>query len=394
MNKKFARLLGLVAIVGALSACSTTGTGDDRFYRANPEDMRINPYCLSLKEGDSQLLDYKFSPRSAYASTATFKSLDEKVAKVSKDGTVTAVGAGETVIVVSSVESPDLKKEIPVYVGKEIKKTALVNYMTNLKTKQESLPKVSKVKVEEVRYNYLYNADGDVKSGYVDDCHYTVSVNDGFVDVDGYEEDIKTTNGDFEAVRYRWVFHTNEDYGTTIFHESDDTKTYLTVNTQSFIGQDRINAVYALLDSIFTSGRKIATNQIENGMCSSAVNNFVENKDNYRSHASKAFYDGKNGDLLGFSYGGSWTDPANAEDEQDWDVYYGTTIKWTYSETYTWVNGYTRSLQVSQKMQYKQDGESLTRLITVYYHILVEDEVVCNLPNKQEYVQVGDLYDL
>ncbi len=85
------------------------------------DDMVLATYAITLYKGASGKIDFTVSPEDATLKTATFKSMDESVAKVDKKGVVKAVGKGETTILVTADGNKDIVKtcKITVLLGVE-----------------------------------------------------------------------------------------------------------------------------------------------------------------------------------------------------------------------------------------------------------------------------------
>ena len=80
------------------------------------DDMVLATYAITLYKGASSKIDFTVSPEDATLKTATFKSMDESIAKVDKKGIVKAVGKGETTILVTADGNKDIVKTCKVTV--------------------------------------------------------------------------------------------------------------------------------------------------------------------------------------------------------------------------------------------------------------------------------------
>lgn len=89
---------------------------DTYSYGVAPTEIHLNTEALTLQVDETAKLEASFVPYYADRNVR-YESLDEKVAAVSEDGTVTGVGDGSTVIRVSAENHPDVSVEIPVTVG-------------------------------------------------------------------------------------------------------------------------------------------------------------------------------------------------------------------------------------------------------------------------------------
>lgn len=68
------------------------------------EGLKLSPTEVTLNTGEKKQIEYTFQPENAVSSITNWTSYNEKIAKVSNDGVVTAVAPGETYIVARSEE--------------------------------------------------------------------------------------------------------------------------------------------------------------------------------------------------------------------------------------------------------------------------------------------------
>ena len=80
------------------------------------KDIELSTGDITLYKGKVKSISVKYIPTDATVQTVTFKTSDEKVAKVDKNGTVTAVGKGEATITVTADGNKDVVKTIKVKV--------------------------------------------------------------------------------------------------------------------------------------------------------------------------------------------------------------------------------------------------------------------------------------
>ena len=101
-------------------------------------EVLISQEELELKVGEQFTLSYSSLPTGSILTNASWKSLDESVAQVSQGGVVTAVGPGETQVLIASATYPDLKASCTVKVS-SIEATGLsLNKTTSQLTVGES----------------------------------------------------------------------------------------------------------------------------------------------------------------------------------------------------------------------------------------------------------------
>ena len=390
MKKHVFLLLGTLAAL-TLTSCGKGG----RFSRPlqeDPTDIRLGSSAAGLLVGESKTLSYKLYPSAAYNAEVKFTSDNEDVVTVSNDGTLKAVGAGKANV---TATAGDASQTIPVYVANAAGVNDIKSAATKALAYQAANP-ITAAKCVEVRNNFTAGSDGVYYKGYNDYCTYTVSETGAFVSIDGFEEDLYTKEGALNKTRYAWIFHTDEDYATHMYHISDGTKTRLMLNTQSYIGQDRINPIYDILDGLFRSGRKIATNQTEGAYEA----DFTEYASGTSSQSSgflnkcSNFGTAENGDLFRLTYKGSSSEYLAASDEADYEIPAGTFTQSTYVYNMTWYKGVLVCFEIDQVMKYKIDNEDYRRDTKICFAYSANSDVKYDLPNDKEYREVGDVFDL
>ena len=86
-----------VYVTGTFSYCGRTYKAECIYYvRKELEDVKLSAKELSLKAGESASLSVSFKPDDATIKTVRWFSEDESVARVDKNGNITAVSKGET----------------------------------------------------------------------------------------------------------------------------------------------------------------------------------------------------------------------------------------------------------------------------------------------------------
>ena len=129
--KKIKFFIPFVALGLALSGCESASALQENFTDADFaidtkwEDFVMPAREIEFKEGEESIelnkgekhtYTYTISPRGATSNSLTWESTDESVAKV-EDGVVTAIGPGETTIIVNSLDSTLSATELSVKVN-------------------------------------------------------------------------------------------------------------------------------------------------------------------------------------------------------------------------------------------------------------------------------------
>ena len=89
------------------------------------EEIKSEQKTVEVYENQKAKLDFAVLPADAHNPAVTFKSADEKIAKVDAQGNVTGVSKGETVITVQSVQEPSVILEVPVNVKRAVASVTL-----------------------------------------------------------------------------------------------------------------------------------------------------------------------------------------------------------------------------------------------------------------------------
>ncbi|MBQ3136789.1 MAG: Ig-like domain-containing protein [Clostridia bacterium] len=79
-------------------------------------DITVDRNEITLREDGTEKITVTVTPDSATDKKITYESSDETVVKVDENGNITAVGAGEATVTVSSADNPSVKEEIKVTV--------------------------------------------------------------------------------------------------------------------------------------------------------------------------------------------------------------------------------------------------------------------------------------
>ena len=93
--------------ISSFSITLTSGTysgGSEPVTVVNVTGVKLNKSSITLEEGKSETLTATVEPTDATDKSVSWKSSDEKVAKVDNNGKVTAIGAGSTTITVTTTD--------------------------------------------------------------------------------------------------------------------------------------------------------------------------------------------------------------------------------------------------------------------------------------------------
>ena len=329
-----------------------------------------------------------------------FVSNDESIATVSENGLITGKASGETVVVVSDKDYPNIKTEVRVIVSPEITADEAVDLKTRAggfseKAKAENLRAI----IDHEMYVKTIYKNGVMHTYNQWDQHLTVSKDDAYFRIKETDANIIADNGSIDFKDYEYIFETNQYYDTYIFHTVGDTKNYLLAPTQSYMsGNDRTAPLIDVLDNFFTSGARLLSQTLENATLSDAISSVGST---YRLNPS---YGSRGEGCLQFSSSNIYEmQTADLDDESRYGIPYGTPLPYYETLTYTIEDNKVIALVVELEVEYDV-GNDHYRLVSTSYHTY-EDVVDKDtdpqkynsqifIPNKKDYTLVQDIFDL
>lgn len=379
--------------------------------RIAPEGVDVNLLSSTLYVGETKQINATVRPIQASKTPVEFSSSNPSVVKVNEAGLMTAVGEGEAVISVT-VQGTNIIEQIKVASFNKITsdiKTAIGTELAAMKTKQDQnfpngLSKVMCTRfLDRQRYSFKKKADYDsgaagtlIYSSFGKES-YLVDREAGYFYIGGYDDNIIIEGATRQRENFDWMFKTNDSYITRIYHIAGSSKNYLTVDTSSYIGQDTFRAVEDILDCVFRSGKELAKNPIDWALSTSALTTRFE------QHSSLIISAGKmnNGELVNYVLQqNDYHYTEAAVDESDDEIPAGTSITQDYFERLTWKDGYVYSYEVGINSRYTTNNlitgasEYIVEDLNITFDIKVNDDVRYEEPNKDDYTEVADIYDL
>jgi len=429
-----ALLFGVSAMI--LSACTATVTekyttesvemGDNtsgqigETVKIAPESLELSVDHAAVYIGESfTTLKTRVLPVQASDSQILYSSKDESIATVDSNGVILGKKAGVTTIT-ATVKDTDISQEVEVLVTSKVTSnvpTALESARADMQAKQEARfpdgkPQASEVRRETHRMKTRYNSrkewqDGKVPGTVIWDYEgeeiYRLNREAGYFSVGGYDITASVEGGTKVTENSEWVFRTNDSFMTYIYHTAGNSKTYLQVNTSSFLGQSKFNAVGAILDAVFNSGKALADNPDEWSLC---ADDLVNDFKNYAGSQNISFPSGGSytqGDDSYFKFvleQNNYVFSIESVEESDYEIPAGTSVTMDYHAEYTWKNGAMYSYEVAMQERYEMNNlitgvkEFIVYDIIISYNVKVDDEVVITLPVTKEYTEVADIFDL
>lgn len=298
MKKSLLSLLSLTALMSITGCGGTESVTSPAPFKPSliASEIMLNSYSESLYVGESFSLELLITPLLASDAEIIYSSSDEDVASVSDSGVIYAKKAGTATITAKAAKKkkatdPDVKNSILIRVFENNGKISKAeSTLDSIKFYQlvNKIKDPTKLKTEQIKTYYLYKNDSlfslsrqynniivDKDNGYV-----YFGGRDTFNRIDG-----GNTTRDFGV--YQIV--TDADYHSYIYHDGDSASKYLPVATEFNLGTEktRIDTVYEILDSLFTSGKDLVENCVEDSMggdwCDwpSLVNSFGQVESSY-----------------------------------------------------------------------------------------------------------------
>ena len=351
-----------------------------------PDEILVNNRVVSVLVGETfkieALPQFNFTGKDV-----NFASSDENIATVDENGTVTGVAGGETTVVVSAKDKPDLKENVRIFVAPQIEESEAKALNTDFAAiaKQENITKITD---NEMYIKTIYK-NGVLHTYDRWDQRITASKEDAYFRIWETDAEIKTDNAAMDFTNYEWLFTTNVFYDTYIYHQTGDVKNYLPVATQSYMSDpDRTKPLIDILDNIFTSGSGLFNNIFENCSMEEMSDRIGISQDNVYD---VIYGSNKNNDLI-FAFTATFDDTADLDDENRYGIQYGTRLDQKQVLRYTVQNNRVLALAIDLEETYSFGGDDYV----AYYHIehSYEDVDELYMPNKKDYTRVDDLYSL
>lgn len=354
--------------------------------RANVALALIKNATTGVLEGETFQLVSSTLPRTAIKAKLTYSSSDATVASVNADGLITALKAGEATITAKSYDEK-VTKTCRVFVYETLSKSKANKVVQGIKAKQTEqsiASNLDKIYLQEKFDSYLLK-DGVLQNEDVYDQYMYVGKNDAYLRIGAKQEkEIKTEGGSASFTDWEWVFYTNASYDTYIFHILGNTKTYMVADSTSYVGKSRFTALSSILDSFFTSGSAIVTNQYTDVIGSDELGYVTSAKKNGSN---------KDGELFSSMSATYKNQTADIDDENNYYIPAETKYDINISIDSIFQDNVMYGKKLIQEMIYQKDGATYNKVYDIEDQYQIKD-VEFFYPNKTEYVQVDSIFDL
>ena len=403
--KKFGlSLLGLTAIM-AVTGCNATSssTKGAEKYKVPATDLIINYKSFVLQVGESVDLDVEIRPLAAFDATLIFESSDLDVASVDKDGLVTAVGSGYSLVSVKTENyvddqsTPDLIETCKIYVtepGTRTQKTALLNEMKSYQAAHCGA--VDNLVLYDYRV-YDLICEGKSQDRSTEKQIYAVSVPNGLISYDSEESYIHTTDGGTSYEKYGYTFQTKSSYGSYAYHRNETVKNMFYIATEFNLGSEftRFDTACAVVDSYFSVNHDYFTGGLDDVLSTDWFDDFKT-----YSRIVDKFGSYRTDDEFCISYRlvQSYDDEFSIEDEVRYATQLPAGIAYDVDEgmQYTWVNGYLVDMYYYSLKTFKWEGKNYQYNIELSQHFDIVDNATISryIPDDSQYKSVEYWYDI
>ena len=404
MKKSIISLLSLSAML-ALTGCSTTIS----YKKVNvdpatsPTKIVVDQPGLVMFVGETFQPNVNIYPLTASNAQLVYKSSKPSVASVSKTGLITAKGGGTATIRISAKDNPSAFEEIVVGVEKnkitssdrDTKKAQRKDVTDHLKNQQEIQKKKyytsGSINLDRVGiYNgYVIETTCDGEHYYSERVrqNFIASKSLGFFHFNINDIETRSPNGNPSYSNFGYYMFCNENFDAHAYKYDDSSAKRAYVSAEDYIGKvDRIEVVMMMLDNIFTSQRRILTNQYTNALEPSYFS---------ASSATKGGYT-NNGKTSG-GYTKTSSQPkytVSADEEDELDIPAGTECKLTQDASYHWHDGRIDASYSKLTLEYDLDGHHFVHTEAAYTKAYIENEVEIVYPNKDDFQEVPTFIDL
>ena len=393
-NKLFPLLLMSTSLLIGLVGCNKEDVPEDPeeqvHYSYAAKSFETSKKIMTLGVGETGSFLTRISPLVAYDARLVYSSANSEVASVDANGLITANKVGNTTIKVEYERDPKVYAEVMVTVINRLnpKSQELTNKVNDALKLQKTLPAIDNLYYREYR-DYAIYCNDVMTYNSIEYSDYYQSKSDAFFSISAHEDEMKTAGGNYEPSDYAWIIHTDESFETHMYHVSGTTKTMIDVATQSYMEKGkRVDAVVKLLSSLFTKGSKLFEQGYTDVL---GTKNLEEDFTTFRSYVTEGYVgDG----IIGYSLEQTGAEETmDAEDEDDYNIPYGTKVTPYIKLTSVWKDGIVVAVDYTQIFSYEIDGNQYRKEWKVYNSYATGD-MDLPYPNDKEFRVVDQLYDL
>ena len=419
MKKKYLLILATTAIL-ALSGCTNSSnrlSADDGEPKEGEEpaevvEETVAPTSVKFNKGSFVLgskgierTSLTISPVAAYNAEFVYSSSNTGVATIDEKGTITAIAEGKAVVTATSVADPTVSDSAVVYVVTSLKTSDGKIAISNMASKQQadyydstkrtfSYPDVI---LSSMAYENSITVDGRNKETFNLFRNILTSESDAYFSMATNARYTNTFDAPVMYQNYAYQMLANPGrYDSYIFYDSDSRKNVYYANT-GFMADEidaegnklpLVEVVYRLLDSLFSTGRELATDNQERSLESKYLN--------VNKLTSIGAIGGRTGSVLSATYSvyENQSFMLGTDQESSYGFPAGTVFEINLSYNFIWENGVCRRYVVNQQLSYELDNKQYVENYDITYTMKFNNEVTYSLPNVRDYNLVTEIYDL
>lgn len=426
MKKINLAFLGLTAIM-TLAGCSaaskvTAAKTEEAKYQVPASKVTLKRKSKALYLNETYKLEPLIRPFTAYNAHLNYTSSNESIATVDETGKVTAVSSGTAIISVFSdnydPEAPDadLIDEFEVVCIKKSSFNVIcgegkaADKMLDL---QGTLPEVDSAILHDHRTYALLKDGKTVRDSTTEYQTYVVSKTLGLVSYDSLEIDVDVLNGGESYTQYGYTFQTNANFGSFIYHRTDNVKKFFYAATEFNKGKEgatRYSTILEVIGSLFSVPGTYFTSAVDDILETEQLQDLAEQED---AQGDKfGYFKDDNNFMIRMNYSVDYTKyPDSAfppemlatmvttiEDELRLASNLPTGLHYKPAITFdmTWVNGYVKDFFYIYDKAFTWNGTKYTyrTQLAWHYQVITPEEAEAYVPDAEEYDPVQYYYDL
>jgi len=388
MKKSFLSIISLTALL-ALTGCSKEATGGvTEECRFAPEAIELNAMSTMLFVGEKLQLEPMVTPLIAQKAKLNYVSSNTKVVTVSSKGLVKAVGEGVADIVVSSASDETVSKAMTFYVSKSQDKSKVqseLGKMANYQEKHVEVPTKLLTYETETRWRYRDDELYYKSTGYE---KIIMDKDNAYFYVGGSDATIRVQDSDPVRSTFGYHIFTDRDYHSYIYHHNDYAKNRCYIATEFYLGTEtqRYEVIYAILNSLFKIGSDIAEDNFADCMSTDWLTD-------YASSAKSGGY-GTDYVFAEFKQSGGPKEETTPTMEQNLDIPAYLPLKINLIARAYWYKGEVKSYSLYFIYAYNYEGHAYRFELKREYTFFRGDEFSYELPDRNEYQEVSDIFEL
>ena len=328
-----------------------------------------------------------------YKPNVSFTSQDESIATVQADGTIRGIASGKTTVVVADKDNPDFKTDVTVIVSPSIT-PAQAQEMNDNHFSAIDDSNLTAMVDHEVYEKTVYK--NDVLHSYICESEVIVaSREDAYFGIIEDDAEIETDEGSLDFRHYEMVITTNEFYDTFFFKQTGDTKNYLQIATQSYMGNgERVDPVLDIMNSWFTSGDGLFAQVYQTAQVSYRVAKLLGTEET--GLVSNLKYGSRGDGCIMMSYTYPFDDPATKDDEDRYGIPANTPMMTYQTARFMVENDRVVGVTYDLEEFYEIDGDQYHGVYSIShcFEDIDENKSQIRIPDKKDYTRVDTLFDL